>query len=71
MLNSTTTCGAADASGTIQCVTLYAADPSSTPAIAAGFTYGEIVNSVFLFLILITAMVVTFHLTFRRTKIKN
>lgn len=70
-LNSTTTCGSPDASGTYTCITLYAADPSSTPSVANGFTYGEIINSILLFGILMGVMVVGFHLMFRRTKIKN
>jgi hypothetical protein len=35
------------------------------------FTYGEIVNSIFLFLILMTGMVICFHVMFRKIKIKN
>jgi hypothetical protein len=69
ILNSTTTC-ADSGSGTI-CTTLYAADPSSTPATADGFTYGEIVISIFDFLILLSVMAVVFHLKFRKIKVKN
>jgi hypothetical protein len=67
--NSTTTC-TGDASGTI-CLTTYAADPSSTAAVANGFTYGEIVISMFDFLILVSIMAVVFHLKFRKIKTKN
>jgi len=69
--NSTTTCGAPDPSGTVLCYTAYAADPSSTAATSGGFTYGEIVNGVFLFLILAVVSMTLFHLVFRKIKIKN
>jgi uncharacterized membrane protein len=65
--NSTTTCAPADASGTLQCQTEYA----SSTGIVGGFTYGEVVNSVFGFLTLITLMVACFHLMFRKIKIRN
>lgn len=44
---------------------------SSSPAIAGGFTYGEIINGVFLLLIFIALSVGTFHIHFGRVKIKN
>jgi len=68
-LNSTTTCEDT-ASGTI-CITLYAANPSSTISTAGGFTYGEIVSDIFLFMILVGIMGVWFHLAFWRVKVKN
>ena len=39
--------------------------------VAGGFTYGEIVGSVFLFFIFAAELVILYHLTFRRIKIKN
>lgn len=33
------------------CITITSSDASSSPSVVAGFTYGDIVNSVFLFLI--------------------
>jgi hypothetical protein len=44
---------------------------STSPAIANGFTYGEIINGFFLLLTLIVLSVVAFHLHFGRIKIKN
>jgi len=67
--NSTTTC-TGDASGTI-CTTLYAADPSSTPAAAGGFLYGDVVISMFLFIQLLVGMAILYHMKFRKIKIKN
>ena len=71
MQNSTTTCPAPDASGTTQCFTIYAQSTSTDPTIVNGFTAGEIVISVMLFLILMIASVFTYHILFRRIKIKN
>jgi hypothetical protein len=70
ILNSTTTCTGTDASGTI-CTTLYAADPSSTVATANGFTYGEVVISMFQFLTLLVLLSMAYHQKFRKIKIKN
>lgn len=69
ILNSTTTCDGT-ASGTI-CTTLYAADPSSTVATASGFTYGEVVISMFQFLTLLVLLSMAYHQKFRKIKIKN
>jgi len=44
---------------------------TSAPAVINGFTYGEIVNGIFLFLTFVAACAVLFHLWFGRTKIKN
>ena len=68
ILNSTTTCSGT-ASGTT-CTTLYAPDPSSTAATANGFTYGEIIISMMLFLILLCGITIVYHLKFRTTKTK-
>jgi len=69
ILNSTTTC-TGDASGSL-CTTIYAADPSSTPAVANGFTYGEVVISMFQFLTLLVLMSMWYHQKFRKIKIKS
>jgi len=53
------------------CFTTYADNPSSTPAVAGGFTYGEIILSIFSFIGMLAAMAIVFHLIFRRTKIRN
>jgi hypothetical protein len=78
LINSTTTCSPADViTQIITCQTLYASTStpnfagSSSVATTNGFTYGEIVNSVFLFMILITGIVISFHIMFRKVKIKN
>lgn len=69
MLNATTTCTPGGSS--TECVTLYGQSTSTDPMIVNGFSAGEIVISTFLFLILVCAMIVTYHLLFRRVKIKN
>lgn len=69
ILNSTTTCEASG-SGTI-CSTIYAPDPSSTVATANGFTYGEVVNSVEIFFILLAAVAIIYHLKFQKIKIQK
>lgn len=54
MLNSTTTCNPADASGTITCATEYGQSTSTDPSYYNGFTYGEIVLTtlcLFIFLV--------------------
>ena len=69
MLDATTTCIAVG-SGT-QCATIYAERTSTDPSYVNGFTYGEIVISTMLFLNLAVLMVLTYHVLFRRIKIKN
>lgn len=73
MLNSTTTCSGTAAAGiTAQtCTTIYQESTSTDPTYVNGFTAGELVSSVMLFLILVTSMVLTYHVLFRRVKIKN
>jgi len=44
---------------------------TSTVLIQNGFTYGEIINSVFIFLIFVIISMIGFHLHFRKIKIKN
>lgn len=69
ILNSTTTCDASG-SGTI-CATVYFTDPSSTVATANGFTYGEVVISIFQLLTLIVLLSIAYHQKFRKIKIKT
>jgi len=71
MLNSTTTCQSPDASGTSQCFTIYGQSSSTDPMIVGGFTAGETVLIVELFLLLTVLSVGVYHLIFRRIKIKN
>lgn len=71
MYNATTTCTGADASGTYQCETFYGQSTSTDQTIYNGFTAGEIVISTFLFSILMVLMVVSYHIIFRKIKIKN
>ena len=70
MLNSTTTCQA-DASGTTACATLYGESTSTDSTIFNGFSAGEIVIAVELYLIFLVLCIATYHLIFRRVKIKN
>ena len=69
MLDATTTCSNV-ASGTL-CSTQYAESTSTDPSYINGFTYGEVVISTMLFLQLAVLMVLTYHVLFRRIKIKN
>lgn len=73
MTNSTTTCSGSDIAGVISqtCSTSYAQSTSTDLTIYNGFSAGEIVISVMLFFVLMTAMVTTYHLMFRRIKIRN
>jgi hypothetical protein len=71
MNNATTTCFGADASGTYQCLTAYGRSSSTDPIIFNGFTGGELVISVMLFLVLVANMVAAYHIIFRKIKIKN
>jgi len=71
MLNATTTCAAVNASGTETCVTVYAESPSTDPNYYQGFTAGELVTNVQLFLLLTIVMVATYHILFRTLKVKN
>lgn len=73
MLNSTTTCAGSDIAGVISqtCTTQYAESSSTDQIFYSGYTQGEIVINVFLFLQLALAAVVAYHLFFRRVKIKN
>jgi hypothetical protein len=44
---------------------------STFPTVISGFTYGEIVNGIFLFLLLTVAGIILYHLIFRHIKIKS
>jgi len=70
MTNSTTTCVATDASGTI-CSTVYAQSTSTDPTFYNGFSVGEIVIVVELFLTFSVLCIGIYHLLFRKIKIKN
>ena len=69
MLNATTTCQVND-SGTV-CLTQYGQSTSTDPTIVQGFTAGELVISTLLFITLAVISVLTYHVLFRRIKIKN
>jgi len=69
MLNATTTCET-NASGSTR-VTTYGQSSSTDPMVVGGFTGGEIVISIDLFLILVVLSVGVYHLIFKRIKIKN
>ena len=69
MLNSTTTCTGIPGAET--CTTLYAESTSTDPTIVNGFTEGEIVIATILFMVLTVLMALTYHVLFRRIKIKN
>ena len=69
MINSTTTCSGIPGAET--CATLYAESTSTDPTYVNGFTAGEIVIATMLFLNLAVLMVLTYHVLFRRIKIKN
>lgn len=73
MINSTTTCsGTYDAGITAQtCATAYAQSTSTDPTVYNGFTAGEIVIVVMIFIQIALVSVLTYHLLFRRVKIKN
>ena len=71
MLNSTSTCLAPDASGTILCSTIYAQSTSTDTSYYNGFTYGEIVISVFLVIILLTAIYSFFWFSVKGIKIRQ
>jgi len=66
--NATTTCNP-DGSGTV-CTTIYGASTSTTPSIVNGFTYGEIVDSTFLFLIFVTVLYTFFYNSIKAKKVK-
>jgi hypothetical protein len=54
------------------CYTTYGPTNSSTaPSYAGGFSYGEIVNSVFVFLILSVSLLLAFRLYFGRIRVKS
>ena len=73
MLNSTTTCAGTDVAGIIAqtCSTTYQESSSTDQTFVNGFTAGELVLSVMIFLILVSAMILTYHVIFRRVKIRN
>jgi hypothetical protein len=73
MTNSTTTCSGTDIAGAIaqNCTTVYGESTSTDPTIVNGFSAGEIVISVDLFLILTVLSAIAYLLYFRRVKIKN
>jgi len=78
MYNATTTCSYATSfdsgSWNLQsstCQTLYGESTSTDQTFVNGFSAGEVVISVELFLVLIVAMVILYHVMFRRFKIKN
>ena len=71
MINSTSTCAPSDASGTIVCLTTYAQRSSTDPTIVNGFSAGSIVIAVFLFVQIALLSILTYHLLFRRVKVKN
>jgi len=73
MLNATSTCSGTDLAGIINetCSTQYAQSSSTDQSFYGGFTAGEIVSIILLFSILMVGMVATYHLLFRRIKIKN
>ena len=69
MLNSTTTCIAAP-SGT-QCTTLYGESTSTDPTFVNGFSAGEIVMSVEIFIVMVVAMVILYHMMFKKIKVRQ
>jgi hypothetical protein len=69
MINSTTTCSAAGSS--TLCTTLYAESTSTDQTIVNGFTAGEIVISVELFITMVVAMVILYHMMFKKIKIRQ
>jgi hypothetical protein len=73
MTNSTTTCQGTDALGVTSqnCVTIYGQSTSTDPLFYNGFSAGEIMIVTFLFLNFSVLCVITYHLLFRRIKIKN
>ena len=73
MTNSTTSCSGTDVAGVTSqtCTTQYAQSTSTDPTIVNGFSAGEIVIAVMLFCLLAVSMVLTYHVLFRRVKIKN
>lgn len=73
MLNATTTCAGTDALGVINqtCSTTYAESSSTDQTFYNGFTAGEIVTNVQLFLLISVGMVIAYHILFRTIKIKN
>jgi hypothetical protein len=73
MLNSTTTCSGTDSGGVIAqtCMTEYAQSTSTDPTFYYGFSQGEIVLIVMSVLIWAVGMVLTYHVLFRKIKIKN
>ena len=73
MISSTSTCTGTDVAGVIQqtCSTQYAQSTSTDPTIYNGFQAGEIVVIVELFLFLFLGAILTYHVIFRRIKIKN
>lgn len=71
MTNATTTCGPADASGTITCATVYAQSSSTDPYFYGGFTYGEIVITAFLFVIMLVACYQFLWFSVKGVKIKQ
>jgi hypothetical protein len=74
MLNATSTC-LPISSGTIEngfeCQVVYGVNSSTDPSYAGGFSYGEIVISTILFLGLLCLITITYHLHFRKIRIKN
>jgi hypothetical protein len=57
--------------GSSTCVTLYGESTSTDPSYYNGFTYGEIVISVFLVLILLTALYGFFWFSVKGAKIRQ
>jgi hypothetical protein len=53
------------------CTTIYGYSTSTDQSVVNGFTAGEIVLAVQLFLLLAVAMTILYHVMFRRFKIKN
>jgi len=77
MKNATTTCESysthlvgGDFSTTSTCQTTYGSTTSTDPSVAGGFTYGEVVNGLFLFLIFVAVSMIAFRLYFQRSKVK-
>jgi hypothetical protein len=58
------------ASGT-QCVTLYGESTSTDPTIVNGFTAGEIVISIEIFIVMVVAMTILYHMMFKKIKIRQ
>jgi hypothetical protein len=68
MINSTSTCVVQDGTTTI-CSTEY--NNESSTKIVNGFTAGELITNIQIFLLIALVAAIFYHISFRRVKIKN